>query len=61
MAKPISKSEARWKFWREQNPWHKHDGFMGWVKLAMRRARRRASKEIVAEHIKDYAQEKGQD
>lgn len=39
--KPICKSEARWKYWRDENPKDHRDNFKSWAKKQMARARRR--------------------
>lgn len=44
--KPKCKAEARWKYWREENPKANIDKFSRWAKQQMRRARRRFEKQI---------------
>lgn len=46
MAKPFCKSEANWKYWREENPKSHRDKFSQWAKKQMNRARRRFLKLI---------------
>ena len=41
MAKPICKSEARWKYWRDDGRWGIGDRFSRWAKRMMVKARRR--------------------
>ena len=50
MAKPICKSEARWKYWREENPKPNIDKFQKYAKKMMVRARRRFQKKIIDEY-----------
>lgn len=49
--KPVSKAEASWKYWREDNPPKKsHPGkFTLWCKQQMRKARRRYFKDLTKE------------
>jgi hypothetical protein len=48
--KPVCKSEARWKFWRESNPNNSHlKGFTKWAKKMMNKARRRDGKYLCRE------------
>jgi hypothetical protein len=44
--KPKSKAEARWKYWREENPKKHQDRFSTWAKKMMKRAQRRWFKKI---------------
>lgn len=39
--RPKSKSESRWKYWREENRKKNIDKFQKWAKKMMKRARRR--------------------
>ncbi len=46
--KPTSKAEARWKYWREDNPNNAHSWkFTVWAKRMMNKAKRRESKHII--------------
>lgn len=39
--RPKCKAEAKWKYWREENPKPKRDRFSQWAKRMMRKSRRR--------------------
>lgn len=45
MSKPTSKSEAKWLFWREENPKHGERGFTKFAKTKMNRLKRRFFKQ----------------
>lgn len=52
--KPTSKGEARWKYWREDNPNNAHlKGFTKWAKNMMNKAKRREGKQIIEQEQND--------
>lgn len=52
--KPICESEARWLYWRKENPKERRDKFKQWAKKQMVKARRRFYKKEIYNYLKKY-------